>query len=195
VKRFSPLVVIGALVLVVASVFVVRNQIRVAQSRAAGAAAREARERSRVPLVAELQPVTLSNCELVRVGGPNDGGYLMCGNLMAGLETAYSYGIGGEDSWGCAVSRTHKVPVHQYDCFNPESGPCDGGRMKMNVECVGPRAETVGGRAFDTLSNQIASNGDTGRRMVVKMDVEGAEWASILATPDDVLASIDQMPI
>jgi hypothetical protein len=28
-----------------------------------------------------LQPVALTNCELERFGEPNDGGYLMCGNL------------------------------------------------------------------------------------------------------------------
>jgi hypothetical protein len=29
----------------------------------------------------------------------------------------------------------------------------------------------------------------------VKIDVEGAEWDALLATPDDVLARIDQLPM
>jgi hypothetical protein len=203
--------VIGAVLLVTTAGLVIRNQVRISRARAASAAAaeadrqrREAEEkfgvpdevvRGRAPLVAELQPVTLSNCELARVGGPNDGGYLMCANLMAGLESAYSYGIGKEDAWGCAVSRTHKVPVHQYDCFEPTQVQCPGANLRLNAECVGPKTEMLGSRPFDTLEKQIARNGDSGRRLVVKMDVESAEWEVILATPDAVFAAIDQMPM
>jgi len=149
----------------------------------------------RAEIVAELQPVTLSNCELTRMGGPNDGGYLMCKNLLPGIQTAYSYGIGWEDNWGCDVSAAHKVPVHQYDCFSPVALQCAGGVFQLNAECVGPKTETIDGRKFDTIANQMARNGDTGKKMVVKIDVEGAEWQSILATPDEVLAGIDQMPM
>ena len=59
-------------------------------------------------LFTELQPVTLQNCRLARIGSPNDGGYLMCENLLAGLEAAYSYGIGSNDvtfSKSIAISR------------------------------------------------------------------------------------------
>jgi hypothetical protein len=51
----------------------------------------------------------------------------------------------------------------------------------------------VDGRLFDTLPRQIAANGDAGRRLLVKIDVEGAEWDALQATPDDVLARIDQL--
>src|SRR5687767_9302878 len=70
-------------------------------------------------LLQHLTPVTLSNCEFTRVGSKNDGGYVMCGNLMSQGKTDYSYGIGGHDDWGCSVSKTLKVPVHPYDCFEP----------------------------------------------------------------------------
>ena len=51
------------------------------------------------------------------------------------------------------------------------------------------------GRVFDTLQNHIAKNLDTGKRLIVKIDVEGAEWDSLLVTPDTVLDQIDQMPM
>jgi hypothetical protein len=188
-------VLVGTVVVLAALGLAIRNQIRVARNRAAGAAEAQARERNRAQLSAELRPVTLSNCTLARVGGPNDGGYLMCANLMAGLESAYSYGIGWEDSWGCAVSRAHRVPVHQYDCFELANTSCEGAAFRPNAECVGPATGVFDGRRFDTLANQIARNGDRGRRLVVKMDVEGAEWDTILATPDDVFDAIDQMPM
>ena len=53
----------------------------------------------RAALLEELRPVTLQNCELTRVGGQYDGGYLMCKNLLSGIQTAYSYGIGTDDYW------------------------------------------------------------------------------------------------
>jgi hypothetical protein len=188
-------VFVGAVLVLTVLGFVIRNQVNVARNRAASEARAQERARIRAELAAELRPVTLSNCDLARIGAPNDGGYLMCANLMAGVESAYSYGIGGEDAWGCAVSRAHKVPVHQYDCFELPSVSCTGAIVRPNAECVGPTPGVIEGRRFDTVANQIARNGDRGRRLVVKMDVEGAEWDTILATPDEVLGAIDQMPM
>ena len=179
-------------VIAIAGFLVLRSRIRANWEAMASTPEQRAR---RAEILAELQPVTLSNCELARMGGANDGGYLMCRNLLPGIQTAYSYGIGWEDNWGCDVSAAHKVPVHQYDCFAPVKLQCAGGQFQLNAECIGPKTETIDGKKFDTLANQIARNGDSGKRMVVKIDIEGAEWQSILATPDAVLDGIDQMPM
>ncbi len=143
----------------------------------------------------ELQPVALKNCTLKRFGSRNDGGYLMCENLVDGVRSAYSYGIDTEDNWGCDVSREYKVPVHQYDCFTEHRPTCDGGTFVFHDECVGPKAETIKGQPFDSVTNQIAKNGDAGKPLLVKMDVEGAEWDSLMATPDEVLDRFVQLPM
>ena len=154
------------------------------------ARARQARE----TLFAELQPVRLRNCELARFGEKNDGGYLLCGNLLNGVGAAYSYGISGYDGWGCDVSTRLSVPLHQYDCFNTTQPSCPSGRPVFHAECVaGTRSHDEEGRLFDSLQSQFARNGDAEKSLVVKMDVEGAEWDSILQTPDEVLARIDQL--
>lgn len=144
-------------------------------------------------ILAELQPISLKNCALSRFGSANDGGYLMCENLAEPLDAAYSYGVGPNDDWGCDVSRRYHVPVHQYDCFNPARPTCDGGTFVFHNECVSDRTENDGARDFDTLANQIRKNGDAGRRLIVKIDIEAAEWDALLATPDEVLASIPQL--
>ena len=149
----------------------------------------------RKALLNELRTVTLKNCTLSRYGGDNDGGYLVCGNLLQGIESAYSYGIDTEDAWGCDVSREFKVPIHQYDCFTEFRPTCEGGRFIFHDECVGQKQETVEGQPFDTLASQIARNGDAAKRIVLKMDVEGAEWDSFMATPDEVLDRIVQLPM
>lgn len=146
-------------------------------------------------LYAELQPVRLANCTLERIGEPRDGGYLMCANLMQ-ADVGYSYGISGYDGWGCGISTRLRIPVHQYDCFDTRRTQCDGGDMRFHPECVAAAASRDSdGRPFDSLKNQFARNGDAGRRLLVKMDVEGAEWDSLLETSASVLARIDQIAI
>lgn len=151
--------------------------------------ARQIRQR----LLRELQPVALQNCTFERVGSPNDGGYLMCGNLLGRIQSAYSYGIGPSDDWGCAISQRHGVTVHQYDCFNPPQVKCVAGQAVFHNECIGPTRDVIESRVFDTLTHQILKNGDTGKTLVVKIDVEGAELESLLATSDRVLERMDQL--
>jgi hypothetical protein len=204
-RRFRLSVAIVATIVVVTVGLIVRNQMKVQRGREMRAALMRQRHPAkaqpaavvehRQALFRMLQPVTLANCDLERFGEKNDGGYLMCGNLLGDVQAGYSYGISGYDGWGCEISRTHDVPVHQYDCFNPTRPWCLFGNTIFHDECVGGTTETVDGRFFDTVKNQLARNGDHTDRIVLKIDVEGAEWASLLAVPDDMLRQIDQMAI
>lgn len=153
-------------------------------------------DRIRTALFAELQPVELSNCRLERFGEKHDGGYLMCGNLLESAKAGYSYGIHGYDGWGCDVARKVNVPVHQYDCFDLTRPACSGGKTIFHAECIGPERRTdAQGRIFDTLENQFRTNGDGASRTVLKMDIEGAEWDTLLRAPSDLLARIDQFAV
>jgi hypothetical protein len=178
-----------AIVIVATLALVARNQIKVYRNRQARAALLQQRE----ALFDALRPVTLANCELERFGEPHDGGYLMCGNLLEGVESGYSYGIAGYDQWGCDISTRLDVPVHQYDCFDTRQPACPSGHTVFHTECVGEAPRTIEGRAFDTLANQFAKNGDRSKRIALKIDVEGAEWDSFLSAPDGVFERIDQM--
>jgi hypothetical protein len=142
-----------------------------------------------------IRPVRLSNCTLERFGPQHDGGYLMCGNLLGDAQSAYSYGIAGDDDWGCDISKKYHLPVHQYDCFDPRRPTCAGGQFDFHDECVAASPERDGKRVFDSVANQIARNGDVGKRLVVKMDVEGAELDVLEAMPDELLGRIDQLVI
>src|SRR5207237_4115038 len=112
--------------------------------QAAGRKLREA-------ILAELQPVALKNGTLKRFGSANDGGYLMCENLIEPLDAAYSYGVGRNDDWGCEVSRRYRVPVHQYDCFDPARPTCNGGMFIFHDECVGERTAHTTSQNLNSL--------------------------------------------
>jgi hypothetical protein len=194
-----------AALLAVAIGAVVRNQIKVQRGRVERAAQMQQRHPV-IPLPPEVaarrqalfdmvQPVALSNCQLERFGERNDGGYLMCANLLDAVQAGYSYGINGYDKWGCDISTRSKVPVHQYDCFNTDVPSCRSGQTVFHAECVGDTTATIDGRLFDTVKNQFAKNGDAAKRVVMKIDVEGAEWPTFLAMPDETLAQIDQLSV
>ena len=149
----------------------------------------------RKALFAEIQPVHVTNCELRRFGEPHDGGYPLCENLLGRVKSGYSYGISGYDGWGCEVSRRLRVRVHEYDCFDLHEPACPGGDAVFHGECIGTAKETQDGRPFDTLANQFSRNGDASTPIVMKIDVEGAEWDSFLLAPDSALSQIDQLVV
>jgi hypothetical protein len=151
---------------------------------------------SRYRLFDELRPVALANCTLERFGEEFDGGYLMCGNLLEGARAAYSYGISGYDGWGCDVAARLSATTHQYDCFNVQQPTCTKATTVFHPLCIAGEARLDGqGRIFQSLEQQLGDNHDAESRVVVKMDVEGAEWESLLRTPDEVLQRIDQLVI
>jgi hypothetical protein len=167
----------------------------VATARWLKASAEVTDEAVRRHLFAELQPLSLANCQLERFGEANDGGYLMCGNLLEAVTSGYSYGISGYDKWGCDISTRLGVEVHEYDCFDPRRPSCPAGKLHFHDECVAGRRYVEDGRLFDTLSNQTARNGDASSIFVLKIDVEGAEWDSFLQTPEAVLDRMDQIAV
>src|SRR5215470_2175757 len=158
-------------------------------------APRSPAEMIRDELFAEIQPVRISNCDLQRFGEPHDGGYPLCANLLGGVKAGYSYGISGYDGWGCEVSRRLRIRVHQYDCFDLREPSCPGGQTVFHGECIGTARAMQDGRPFDTLSSQFARNGDAATPLVMKIDVEGAEWDAFLLAPDRALSQIDQLDV
>jgi hypothetical protein len=184
--------------LALVAVLIVLIGVLLAQRSGTASVAKEMRAgdpRIRQELFALVQPVALKNCTLERYGEDHDGGYLVCGNLLKAVQAAYSYGISGYDKWGCDASTKLGVKLHQYDCFDTRQPSCPGGDTVFHAECIGDAAKTEDGRLFDTMQNQLAKNGDATKRLVVKMDVEGAEWDSLLHAPDATLDRIDQLAI
>ncbi len=47
----------------------------------------------------------------------------------------------------------------------------------------------------NTIENHINENGDSAKRLLLQMDVDGAEWDSLINTPNSVLSLFDQIVI
>ena len=181
-----------AVVLVFAAVL---TGIAVFRRTAPPAAPRSRAAMTRTALFAEIRPVRITNCDMQRFGEPHDGGYALCANLLGDVKAGYSYGISGYDGWGCDVSRRLRIRVHQYDCFDLREPSCPGGQTMFHGECIGTARVTQDGRPFDTLASQFARNGDAVAPLVMKIDVEGAEWDAFLLAPDSALSQIDQLDV
>jgi hypothetical protein len=125
----------------------------------------------------------------MRLGEPYDGGYLVCPSRD--LAGAISLGINGRDGFGAALSQKYAVPVHQYDCFNtkvPAKPP--GADCSFNAVCVADKAGQDPAR-FLPLS-AIVQRAPEGN-LLLKMDVEGAEWGALANAPPATLARFEQI--
>ena len=138
-----------------------------------------------------IQPVALKQCTMGRWGRAFDAGYTVRLNLVddvaAFIRTVFAQ-LPGD------ASAALQVPVHQYDCFDTTRVTCaTGGTPVFHEECVGRQTEVRDGRAFDSMVQQVQRNGHTGERLLVKMDIEGAEVESLLAMDENELSGMNQL--
>ena len=61
-----------------------------------------------------LSPMDVEGVGYVRVGGDNDGGYVMLDDFKRKIEAAYSFGIGSDVSWDEAMA-CRGIDVFMYD--------------------------------------------------------------------------------
>ena len=126
--------------------------------------------------------------KLVRVGNTDDGGYVMMDDFHRG-GIAYSFGISQDVTWDCDMAeRGYDVFMydHTIDALPEERPAFHFFRKGIAGKAVPPN--------LDTLAHYVAQNHHAGKKhMILKMDVEGAEWDSLLACSDDLLRSFDQI--
>lgn len=127
-----------------------------------------------------------------RYGERHDGGYVMCDDDMqpGQLKAAYSYGINGFDGWANDISQKFKIPVFEYDCTNPKvPAKCPQCDLRFKLECI--NSNTAKPRnMFATLTQQLQRNGHSQvaqASLLLKIDVEGAEWSVFAEEPIDNL--------
>ena len=142
-------------------------------------------------LLDELRPVEIVGAEKQRFGPESDGGYVMIAGQDYGA--LYSYGIGGNMRFESHFVRENPIPAYLYDhtiSGLPEENPSS--LITWKQEGIGPRRTAD----LNSLQGHVAENGDAEKEnLLLKMDVEGAEWLSLLETPDDVMGRFKQVVI
>ena len=119
-----------------------------------------------------IRPMTRPGLDLIRVGGPTDGGYVMAAPLAA--SGAISIGVGSDVSWDQDAG-TRGIPVAMFDHTIrklPALVP-NGTFYRLGIGSgQGPKTQP--------LDQLLMVAGFTGRDdLLLKMDVEGAEWAAL----------------
>ena len=128
----------------------------------------------------------------VRFGRPHDGGYIMVDNFNTSGEgmIAYSFGISNDVSWDLDMA------ARGYDIFMYD--PTIDGLPQQNEKFHFFR-EGIAGFEFkehslNTLEHFVKRNGHENEdNMILKMDVEGAEWSFLATVSSELLSKFDQM--
>jgi hypothetical protein len=147
----------------------------------------------RIRQIAEfVRPIGVKGATEVRVGREHDGGYVMHDFASSEFDGALSIGVGPDVSWDQdVVAKGLKV-----DLFDPTI-------RRMPDKVPGARFHRVGIGPIDSVNSnyvslpklrQIAGLGSA-TNIILKIDVEGAEWSSLKNLPEDELPRYAQIVI
>ncbi len=128
----------------------------------------------------------------VRVGKHNDGGYIMVDNFNAseGGAIAYSFGICDDVSWDADMA-ARGYEIFMYD---PTIDALPATHPKFHFFREGIAGFEFKEHLLNTLEHFIGVNGHTNcDNMILKMDVEGAEWSFLATISSELLSRFDQM--
>lgn len=131
--------------------------------------------------------------ELTRVGNKNDGGYVMLDSFSSDCEkVAYSFGINDDVSWDDDMAKLG-YQVYQYD-HTIDRTPYDRPEFKFFRIGISEEKTPSDDGMLDTMEDLIKRNGHIRMdNMVLKMDVEGAEYGFIKYTSEDILKKFNQI--
>lgn len=136
-----------------------------------------------------LHPVFVDGA-YTRIGKENDGGYVMLDDFASKDKIAYSFGISDDVSWDKDMVK-RGFSVFQYD-HTIDALPENNNSFFFNKKGVADSYEKKDD--LEPLENFIKANGHVEKKnMILKMDVEGAEWGAIDITPMSVLNQFSQV--
>lgn len=128
--------------------------------------------------------------DLVRVGCDNDGGYIMLDDFPGGI--AYSFGICDDVSWDKDMA-SRGYDVFMYD-HTIDGLPEENTRFHWSK--LGISDGVTDDERLKTLEELISRNGrENERDMILKMDVEGAEWGFLESVKPETLSQFSQITL
>ena len=134
-----------------------------------------------------LKVETVNGHQLCRVGAKADGGYVMVDNFL-NIDGVLSLGVGPDVSWDDDISQFVKV-IHLYD-HSVEKLPKPIANATWFKEKIVTRYDSTGTSLETAVSRLLKSD-----RLILKCDIEDAEWAIIAEADEELLKKFDQIVI
>ncbi len=136
-----------------------------------------------------LRVAKVESFELTRTGAAYDGGYILLDDFHEG-GIAYSFGISSDVSWDKDMaSRGYDVFMYDHTIENlPEEN------SRFHWQKLGIADGKTQDERLKTLEELISRNHhENEKNMILKMDVEGAEWGFFQSVNPEVLKQFAQM--
>lgn len=135
--------------------------------------------------IEQLRPYKITD-KLIRLGNPSgDGGYIIPETILSDVDVLYSFGIGDNMSFEDDFSvKTNHKPVYMYDPTVNVTPKQDNQRF-FKHGLSGCYKEN-----YNNFINYYDMNHDTPTKVLLKVDVEAAEYEWLTHTDISVLSSI-----
>lgn len=127
--------------------------------------------------------------DLIRIGGMHDGGYVMLDDFR-NKHVAYSFGIGNDISWDKDIAN-EGVQVY---CYDPTIAGLPEKHKGLEFHKIGITGIDDKEQNLYSMETILCKNSHIkNKHMILKMDVEGAEWDFLKETSSDILDKFSQM--
>lgn len=137
--------------------------------------------------VAKLfEPKRAVGFDKVRIGRNFDGGYIHLDDFSE-IGAALSFGVNDDPSWDLDIAN-RGIPVHQFDP-TIEKAPAEHPLISFHKVAVAAK-DGPGAMCIDTIAQRCL--GDS-TRALLKMDIEGSEWAAFQACSPATLGRFSQV--
>ena len=140
-------------------------------------------------LLEKLAPWKSADLPLIRIGGKGDGGYIMVDAFDA-VDAAYSFGIGDNVAWDKQIAQ-RAIPVYMYD-HTIDQLPEKHAHFHFFKTGICGRPQRPNMKDITTL---IRENNHEGKNLVMKMDIEGCEYAALHAMDAKELLQFSQLTV
>ena len=120
--------------------------------------------------------------ELIRIGGPGDGGYLVPDDL-AGISECFSPGSNKLSNFESEIAQQWQIK--SFICDSVDEKPSNLTSLQDFTEgWVGPATDEL---MYVSLSDWVKTKSKSDSDLMLQMDIEGSEYLTLLATPSDLL--------
>ncbi len=149
-----------------------------------------ARQKPFLQLAAMFSPERVVGHTKFRAGSETDGGYVMLDDF-ASIELALSFGVDINADWDLDVAG-RGIPVRQFDHSVPQS-PVDDPQISFYKKMITPNLDDEEHASIPGIFKEAGIRQDAS--VILKIDIESAEWDVLDACSPQDLARFSQILI